>query len=79
MSWAAHDPEGYDQCCVNGVTTRLLSAMQDLTGEKADWDALHDVVEAIHEYFPKAFDALMSESIKQIGDAEADYLTRGIE
>jgi len=81
MSWAAHDPEGYDECLVNGVTTKLLAAVQDLNGEcpGANWDAIRDVVEAIREYFPKAFDDLVWKSTKEIGDAEADYLTRGIE
>jgi hypothetical protein len=79
MSWAAHNPESYSEVLRNGVQDKLRQAMKANGFDDYDEDTLSMIVQVLQDDFPKAMDALESISLKEINDAESDFLTRGVE
>lgn len=77
MSWAKHDPEGWDKVCRNGIVQKIEDAIQADSGEPIDHQTLDDAVHAIWQdpKGDKVFDALMTWANKEIGEAEADHFS----
>lgn len=74
MSWASHNPEAWDEICVNGIVQKIEDAMK-VYAEPIDAGELRDVIHAIQETADgeKVFDALLTWAQKEVVDAEADY------
>jgi hypothetical protein len=75
MSWAAHDPEGYDEVMREATAEGLGSAWAQHFGESAPAGFIPDLVDFIQTQAPKAFEALFNEwGMKHEGAATHDYL-----
>ena len=75
MSWAAHNPEAYDEILKSGVVTKLRKELADngFCFEDA-FDFLPAVVEVIFQAKDsKPFDALVTWAQHEVVNAEADY------
>ena len=66
MSWAAHNPEGWDE------VERLAVASWLRIDEESMW-----ILEVIQDECPRAWDHLRDAATDKFPDAEADYLMRG--
>lgn len=77
MSWAAHNPEKYDEICRKGIAARIQSALIGLGTEpgEIDLDFLESMVLAIQEDPDggKAYDGLLDWSCQKISEEERDY------
>ena len=70
MSWASHNPEAYDEMCVEGIANKLETEVDDVYAAS--------IVEHIKESCPKAFSELCSWAFKEISEAQSSFLTRGM-
>ena len=73
MSWAAHNPEKYEEICREGVEIKLGEIYKSVWHETPDAELIKNLVDAICQEAPKVWDVLMDISFKEIGEAEADY------
>lgn len=73
MSWAAHNPEAYEEICINGIVDKMT-----ITESDSDSAIVHEVIEFIAENCPDAFTALVTWAHEKIAKAESSYFTRGI-
>ena len=72
MSWAAHDPEMYEEICIRGVTRYLAGRIgEELTDEQ--YTSLGSIVGHINEDHPKLFTTLLKPASGEIRDCESDY------
>jgi len=89
MGWPAHDPEGWNEVVKNGIVEKARQAICDWSGV-AHSDSAGERRETL-EFFIDALqnepgDAAQSAIIelcawaqKEVSEAEAAYLTRGVE
>jgi hypothetical protein len=75
MSWAADNPEAYDEILKAGIVRRLE---KDLTDNGFDFDDSNELLSAVVESLAQAkdtrvYEALMHWSQAEISDAEADH------
>lgn len=72
MSWAAHNPEAYDEILKQGVVRKLKKEF-----ENTDRDTLAAIVESVFEstdnYGTQVRDKLIDWSQREIMEAEADH------
>lgn len=77
MSWAADNPEKYDEICRRGITARIFQSMLAVGYNAADLDLelLEGAVLAIQEDpdSGKAYDGLLDWSIEQINEEEREH------
>ena len=83
MSWAAHDPEGYESCCLNGVVSKLARLLKIYGWDSLDRDQLQATIEVIAQETytgqgPSAWMELILWAGAEVSDAESAYLTRGL-
>lgn len=77
MSWAADNPEKYEEICRRGIAGKIQSALIGLGLEpgEIDLDFLESVVLAIQEDPDggKAYDGLLDWSMAQISNEEREH------
>jgi hypothetical protein len=79
MSWAAHNPEKYDEILRAGVVDKIEAAMRD-EGFEFDYDTVCMVVETLQNQASgptthNPWDQLVSWASKQVAAAEGDYFS----
>lgn len=86
MSWAANNPEAYDEVCIDGVTKRVIEELVNYGyGPLSDDDAtlVRNTITVLEAETNgpqrSAWSELICWAAQEISDAEADYLTRGVE
>ena len=73
VSWAAHDPEGFDNVCVKGVVRWLDNKIKgDLS--KDQHESLREIVDHIAENHRPLFSRLTFSARTFVDDEESDYL-----
>ena len=73
MSWAAHNPEAYDEILKSGIVNKLRKELADNGFNfEDDFDFLPAVVEVMFQE-PKISAALLSWALREVTDAEADH------
>ena len=74
MSWAAHNPELYDDICKKGICWKLSAAFEEVWGGQPDNPETFDqVIEVLQQEAPKAYDALLTWAHDSVIEAEQDY------
>ena len=72
MSWAAHDPEMYEEICIKGVTRYLAGRIgEELTDEQ--YTSLRKTVDYMNANQPKLFTLFTKPAAKEISDCESDH------
>lgn len=75
MSWAAHNPEKYDEICRQGIVRYLIKHIPELESLKDDLDYLLDQWSWCNsndaEY--RLWDRLISIARQEISEAEREY------
>ena len=75
MSWAAHNPELYDELCAKGIA-RKLAASYGLYGGEDDSNVeftFLTLVEALHDEAPAVYDALLTWAEREVGAEVSEY------
>ena len=75
MSWAAHNPEKYDEICRKGIAAKVQKAMAAQGYDDADLEELEAVALSIQEDpdGDKAYTALLDWSVAEVSAEEQDY------
>ena len=73
MSWAAHNPEKYEEICAEGVGMKLEKVYKSVWDKYPEPDFISNLVEAIQQEAPGVWNALVDLSYNEIGEAEWDY------
>lgn len=75
MSWAAHNPEKYDEICQDGIIDWLIKCINELSDPPVDDEdaELLTLVVAVLYQDSRMADALRDAANAEIGQAEADY------
>jgi len=74
MSWAAHNPEAYNEILKAGVKDRITKELRDTGFDGLDPSTVDAVVESLQQAKDsKPFDALISWSQHEVSNAEADH------
>ena len=74
MSWASHNPEKWDEICVEGIARKIGQVIHDLEGIDLQPEDLLSIGHILyHESTGKVQDALMQWANKEISSVESDY------
>ena len=75
MSWAAHNPEAYDEILKAGIAEKISKELAENGFDfEDDCDFLLAIVESLSQAKDtKVYDELVKWSQHEIADAEADY------
>jgi len=71
MSWAADNPEAYDEIMKSGIVSKIKKELDSNGFEGMDEDTVSAVVEVLSQ--SKVYSALVSWAQRETSDAEADY------
>ena len=75
MSWAAHNPELYDEICQKAITGKLHSMSDGINSPDPaiDYDDLFLLVQDLCAEVPEVYDALLTWADKETGVAVGNH------
>ncbi len=73
MSWAAHNPEKYEEFLREGASAKLQSLYVQVWGDIPDSEVFDQIVDSICEEAPEVWEALYLWSAKEGSEAMGNY------
>jgi len=73
VSWAAHNPEAYDEICKRGISWKLQSAYKAVWNDHDGSDFFDEIIETIHQEAPEVYEALLLWACKETNEELADH------